>query len=134
MRWPPSNGVWLHLQALEYPGFAHSRGPAEEGVKRCRKRTRRTPGAGAHTTWMLRDTSLRSVQGLFIFDSRRTVASLDGLPVYRASDIPAMGLHVVIVSSLAFQDEMHAYLRSLDLPDVHIVVCYPQASDTDVAA
>ena len=91
-------------------------------------------GAGAHTAWMLKETSLRSVQALFLFDSQRTVASLEGLPVHPAGDIPAMDLHVVIVSSLAFQDEMQAYLRALDFPDVQIVVCYPLEGDADVAA
>ena len=91
-------------------------------------------GAGAHTAWLLRETSLRSVPALFLFDRQRTVASLHGLAVYPAGDIPAMDLQLVIVSSLAFQDEMYAYLRSLDLPDLQIVVCYPQEGDADVAA
>jgi len=91
-------------------------------------------GAGAHTAWLLRETSLRSVEALYIFDRKRTAASLDGLSIHAAEDIPAMDLQVVIVSSLAFQDEMHAYLRDLDLPDVQIVVCYPPERDTDVAA
>lgn len=91
-------------------------------------------GAGAHTSWMLRETSLRSVQDLFIFDSQPTIASLAGLPVRFASDIPVMELQLVIVSSLAFQDEMYASLRSLGLSDSQIVLCYPQSNDTDVAA
>ncbi|NOT24473.1 MAG: hypothetical protein HOP16_00100 [Acidobacteria bacterium] len=91
-------------------------------------------GAGDHTAWMLRETDLRSLRSLYLFDSRPTSDELDGLPVLPSSRIPGMNLQVVIVSSLAFQEEMRAHLRSLGISGSRIVTCYPQEDDVAVPA
>jgi hypothetical protein len=91
-------------------------------------------GAGEHTAWMLRETDLRSLSSLFLFDSRPTSDVIDDVPVLPSSRIPGMNLQVVIVSSLAFQDEMRAYLRSLGIPGTQIVTCYPQEDEVAVPA
>jgi hypothetical protein len=91
-------------------------------------------GAGAHTEWLLRQTRLRSLPSLVVFDGRSTVGHVEGLPVHPASRIPVMHLDAVIVSSLAFQDEMHAYLAALGVPNLRIVTCYPSENTGDAAA
>lgn len=83
-------------------------------------------GAGEHTAWLLRETELRTVRSLYVFDSRPTSLHLEGIAVQPASEIPRMGLQAVIVSSLAHQDEMAAYLESLELPGTRIILCYPR--------
>jgi hypothetical protein len=45
-----------------------------------------------------------------------------------------MRLDAVVVSSLAFQEEMVAYLKSLGLGQTRIVTCYPPDSHEYAAA
>jgi prefoldin subunit 5 len=84
-------------------------------------------GAGAHTEWLFRETELRQVPSLFLFDSNTAVSgrTLAGLPIRPVTDIPTLDLQAVVVSSLAFQDEMAAYLESLPLRRARIIRCYP---------
>lgn len=82
-------------------------------------------GAGEHTEWLLLETDLRECPGVVVFDrdpDRRVVV---GRRVEAAERIPDASLDVVITSSLAFQTEMETHLRSLRLPGVRIVTCYP---------
>src|SRR5581483_2939956 len=84
-------------------------------------------GAGGHTQWLCRETVLQTIPLLFVFDSDPDLRGrrVAGIEVRPAHDMPAMGLDVVIISSLAFQDEMAGYVESLELPSVQIVRCYP---------
>jgi hypothetical protein len=84
-------------------------------------------GAGTHTEWLLRETTLRTAPGLVVFDSNLAVRGqlVDGIVVRSVADMAASGVDAVIVSSLAFHDEMAAHLESLGLPGVRIVRCYP---------
>jgi hypothetical protein len=91
-------------------------------------------GAGAHTEWLLRETALRGVPSLVVFDRHPKSAQVKGFEVHPASGIPAMRLDAVIVSSLAFQDEMVAYLKSLGLQQTRIFMCYPPDDPGRVAA
>jgi SAM-dependent methyltransferase len=84
-------------------------------------------GAGAHTALLLRETELGSAPGLVLFDSDRSVAGqvIEGHIVHHVSKMAAMNLGVVLISSLAFQEEMAAAVTALRLNDVRIVRCYP---------
>jgi hypothetical protein len=85
-------------------------------------------GAGLHTEWLLRETALRDEPRLQIFDSSPEARGgrCGGLPVYPAADIARAKPDIVIVSSLAFRDEMAAFVEGLGLPDVHVLCCYPE--------
>jgi SAM-dependent methyltransferase len=84
-------------------------------------------GAGTHTEYLLRETALGAVPDLFVFDSDPALKGRDvrGRAIHHISDAAAMHLNVVVISSLAFQDEMAATLESLNLGDVRVVRCYP---------
>ena len=84
-------------------------------------------GAGAHTEWLLRETSLATIADLLFFDSdsARVGGTIAGYPIRAAAEIPAAQLGAVIVSSLAFQDEMLRFVESLAMPGVQLITCYP---------
>lgn len=84
-------------------------------------------GAGEHTEWLLRETALGRVPRLKIFDGRPDARSrrCGGLPVRPAAELADARPDVVLISSLAFQDEVIAGIEALGLPDVHVVRCYP---------
>lgn len=83
-------------------------------------------GAGAHTAFLLQSTALASHPQLFLFDNNPDTWGTDvrGHAVRRPSDIPSLSLDVIVVSSLAFQEEMVAQLEKLNLSSVQIVRCY----------
>lgn len=83
-------------------------------------------GAGEHTEWLFRETTLRTAPSLAVFDSNPNVwgAIAEGLAVQPVDMMAKANLDVIIVSSLAFQDEMTAYVDSLALPGVRLVRCY----------
>lgn len=84
-------------------------------------------GAGTHTEWLLRETALRTAPSVVMFDSNPAVCGqlVEGIVVRPVAEMATSGLDAVIVSSLAFQDEMTAQLEPLGLPDVRVVRCYP---------
>ena len=84
-------------------------------------------GTGAHTEWLLRETPLAEIVNLFFFDSdpARAGSVIAGRPIVALDEVAAQGPHAVLVSSLAFQDEMTDAVRSLGLPGIRIVRCYP---------
>ena len=84
-------------------------------------------GAGAHTGWLLNDTALGRCQSVFLFDtnSAKAGSTVAGHVVRVIDDIPTLKLDVIVVSSLAFQDEMVATLRQLGVEETRILRCYP---------
>lgn len=84
-------------------------------------------GAGAHTEWLLRETPLGAITQLFIFDSdaSRAGGRVGGFPVRPARELHGMQLDAVVVSSLAFQEEMVTFLESLPMEGTRIITCYP---------
>ena len=84
-------------------------------------------GTGAHTEWLLRETPLAEIANLFFFDSdpARAGSVVAGWPIVALHEVPALGPQAVLVSSLAFQDEMTDAVRSLGLHGIRIVRCYP---------
>lgn len=83
-------------------------------------------GAGSHTEWLVSETSLGSITPLPIFDRdpRQQGRRVAGLEVFPASRLSILPLDAIVVSSLAYEDEMSAYLESLGLPHLRIVRCY----------
>jgi hypothetical protein len=83
-------------------------------------------GAGEHTSFLLRETVLAQAPRLLLFDSNPNLrgGTVDGRTVHAPDEIPSMGLDAIVVSSLAYQDEIAAYLRSLPLNGTRIVLCY----------
>ncbi len=83
-------------------------------------------GAGSHTEWLLAETALGTLSPLFLFDRNAAAQGrrVAGLPVHGADTIPGMNLQAVVVSSVAFQDDMVSYLQALAY-DGEIVRCYP---------
>jgi SAM-dependent methyltransferase len=84
-------------------------------------------GAGEHTEWLFRETPLQTLPSLFLFDSGQPMwgRTVGGLIVRPSSDITVMQMDAVIVSSLAFQDEMAGFLESLNRPALRIIRLYP---------
>jgi SAM-dependent methyltransferase len=84
-------------------------------------------GAGAHSEWLLRETALAEVPRLHLFDTRPELygGRAMGLPVRPAAHMAQLEPDIVIVSSLAFQEEMAAFVEGLGLRRVHVVRCYP---------
>lgn len=84
-------------------------------------------GAGEHTAWLLRETSLGGVADLLVFDSdpARAGGRVCDRAVIPATEISVRRPGTIVVSSLAFQEEMVTFLKSLSLPDMRIVCCYP---------
>ena len=86
-------------------------------------------GAGEHTTWLAQITPLRNGPLAAVYDSAPTRQGHQILgcivqPIAHIVDNPP---DVLIVSSLAFQEEMAAHVTSFGLPHVEIVRCYPPA-------
>jgi hypothetical protein len=83
-------------------------------------------GAGAHAEWLDQHTGLASLPSLSVFDSSaaRVGRVVLGRLVAPVADLPDARPDVVLISSLAFQDEMAAYVESLGLDGVRIVRCY----------
>lgn len=87
-------------------------------------------GAGEHTTWLAETTPLRDGTLMAVYDSNPTrrgqrVLGCTVQPIAQIADHPP---DVLIVSSLAFQEEMVAHVTSFGLPHVDIVRCYPPAA------
>ena len=84
-------------------------------------------GAGDHTEWLFRETPLQTLSSLFLFDSGQAMwgRTVSGLVVRPSADIAVMQIDVVIVSSLAFQDEMAGFVESLNCPGLRIIRLYP---------
>jgi SAM-dependent methyltransferase len=84
-------------------------------------------GAGAHSEWLLRHTPLESIAQLFFFDNdpSRAGGSIRSYPVRPSAEIPGSRLDAIVVSSLAFQDEMVTFLESQPIQGARIVTCYP---------
>jgi SAM-dependent methyltransferase len=84
-------------------------------------------GAGEHTEWLLQETTLGTLSNLFFFDSdpSRGGSTVAGRTVLPAREIPAMRLNAIVVSSLAFHEEMVSFLEALPNSDFRIVRCYP---------
>ena len=84
-------------------------------------------GAGEHTEWLLQETSLGELKQLFFFDSdsSRAGATIAGHPILPAREIPALQLNAIVPSSLAFHEEMIAFLEALPVSGLRIVRCYP---------
>lgn len=84
-------------------------------------------GAGSHTESLLRDTALNTVPRLDIFDSHPEARGgrCGGLPVRPAAELAAAAPDIVIVSSLAFQDEMAGFVERLGLRHAQVLCCYP---------
>ncbi len=82
-------------------------------------------GAGSHTEHLLADTSLGRAPQLVVFDAdpRRAGTLVGGIVVRPAARIADAPLDAVVISSLAFEDEMVAYVQAL-APRVRIVRCY----------
>jgi hypothetical protein len=70
---------------------------------------------------------LGDLEGLVFFDRDRARVGqpIAGRTVRPLEDLPRLGLKAVLVSSLAFQDEMVEHLKSLSMPETRIVCCYP---------
>lgn len=83
-------------------------------------------GAGAHTDWLARHTTLSSLPSLSVYDSDPACAGrvVLGRQVAPAADLSAAAPDVVLISSLAFQDEMATFVESLGMNGVRIVRCY----------
>jgi len=84
-------------------------------------------GAGEHTEWLLQETALGDLKQLYFFDSdpSRTGGTVAGHTILPARDIPALQLHAVVPSSLAFHEEMVRFLEALPVSGMRIVRCYP---------
>ena len=84
-------------------------------------------GAGAHSEWLLRHTPLESIAQLFFFDSdpSRAGGSIRSHPVRSSAEILSSRLDAIVVSSLAFQDEMVTFLESQPIQGARIITCYP---------
>jgi SAM-dependent methyltransferase len=84
-------------------------------------------GAGAHTEWLFRETTLSTAPSLAMFDSNPGVWGevVEGIAVQPVSSMTTAGLDAIIVSSLACQDEMTTHVASLHLPGARLVRCYP---------
>ena len=84
-------------------------------------------GAGEHTEWLFRETPLQTLPSLFLFDSGQPMwgRTVSGLIVRPAADITVLQIDAVVVSSLAFQDEMAGFLESLNRPSLRIIRLYP---------
>lgn len=84
-------------------------------------------GCGEFAAWLFDDTALANLRCVRLFDSdpARFGSTLRGHVVAPANDLTAAGLDVVIVASLAFQDEMKEFLKALPLGGTRIVTCYP---------
>ncbi len=107
----------------------HRLGALMSEVVRCSRGDRRLGiyGAGAHTASLLRETELGTAPDLVLFDSDRAMAGqvVEGHVVHHVTKMAAMNLGVVVISSLAFQDEMTAAVAALRLNNTRIVRCYP---------
>jgi len=67
------------------------------------------------------------VPRLQLFDTRPEIygGRALGPPVRPAADMAQLDPDIVIVSSLAFQEEMASFVEGLGLRRVHVVRCYP---------
>jgi SAM-dependent methyltransferase len=83
-------------------------------------------GAGAHTSALLDDTTLRAIGSLFLFDNnpQRWGTTVGTLTVRPPHEIGAASLDVMLVSSLAFEPDIVEQLERLRLPGLRVVPCY----------
>lgn len=84
-------------------------------------------GCDEYTAWLIEESSLLAIPRLRFFDSDpdRVGTTIAGHVVESVTELRSAGLDAVLVSSLAFQDEMVTLLRAQAMGPIRILCCYP---------